>query len=218
VLAPFIYILTSGPWYTWNIHISGNATSLGGPSWCRLADGYTVYLLIKPSSLLNNTFGTSESLSESSTGFYSFGGNVIIPYSPSPYIIIQWDPWSSSVTAYVVDWYKTPNTTGIQTSGAVILWENSQHVSLPLSPGGKLDLYVQYNASNGMLAISIVYTNRTMSIGTVMGFTIPPGLIQLSPGVSVYYVGVGSQTGMCYANWYLNEFRIRTELSLTVLG
>jgi hypothetical protein len=77
---------------------------------------------------------------------------------------------------------------------------------------------VQYNANNGMLAISIVYTNRTMSIGTVMGFTIPPGLIQLSPGVSVYYVGVGSQTGMCYANWYLNEFRIRTELSLTVLG
>jgi len=99
--------------------------------------------------------------------------------------------------------------------------QGSQHVSLPLSPGGKLDLYVQYNASNGMLAISIVYTNRTMSIGTGTGFTIPPGtrnLMQLSPGVSVYYVGVGSQTGMCYANWYLNEFRIRTELSLTVLG
>ncbi len=227
VLAPFIYIPTSGPWYTWNIHISGNATSLGGPSWCRLADGYTVYLLIKPSNLLNNTFGTSESLSESSTGFYSFGGNVIIPYSPSPYIIIQWDPWSSSVTAYVVDWYKTPNTTGIQTSGAVILWENSQHVSLPSLPGEnityplpgeELVLYVQYNASNGVLSITIMHGNRTLLIGSGAGFTIPPGLIQLSPGVSVYYVGVGSQTGMCYANWYLNEFRIRTELSLTVLG
>jgi len=190
VLAPFIYIPMSGPWYTWYVHISCNATSLGGPSWCQsLADGFTVYLFIKPSKLLNNTFETSESLGESSPGFYSFGGNVIIPYSPSPYIIIRWDPWSSSVTAYVVGWLKTPNTTGIQESGAAILWERSHHVNLHPLPGEKLDLYVQYNASNGVLSVSILHGNSTMEIGTRTGFTIPPGLIQLIPGVSVYYVG-----------------------------
>ena len=204
VLAPSIYTSTSGQGYTmYVVAISGNATSPGGSySACyqRLSDGFTAYLFVKPSNLLSNTFGTSVSLGLGS----EFGGDVVIPYSPSPYIIVEWDPWFGTVTAYVIEWTGTPSTTGIQTSGVTILWEASNPVNIYPSPGDDLGLFLLYFSNNNTLKVMI--GDYTTGAYTTSTFVIPQGLIQPSSGI--YYVGAGSQTGSCYANWYLNGFGI----------
>jgi chaperonin cofactor prefoldin len=204
VLAPSIYTSTGGQGYTvYAVAISGNATSPGGSySACyqRLSDGFTAYLFVKPSNLLTNTFGTSVSLGLGS----EFGGDVVIPYSPSPYIIVEWDPWFGTVTAYVIEWTGTPSTTGMQTSGVTILWENSSSVNIYPSPGDDLGLFLLYFSNNNTLKVMI--GDYTTGAYTTSTFVIPQGLIQPSSGI--YYVGAGSQTGSCYANWYLNGFGI----------
>ena len=114
VLMPSIYTSNTN---LFGVSIDGTVYSPGGAfpaCYQKISDGYSIYLFVKPNPMLNITFTTNQ---QNPIGL---AGDTIIPYSPTPYMIIEWDPWFSSIMVYIVEWVNNSNVITIWNSTSTI--------------------------------------------------------------------------------------------------
>jgi len=182
------------------------------------ADGFEIYLFLTPT-----TWGVSPkynySISYISTpawegeGYPSpIEGDVILPQSSTPYIVVQWDPYwqfgytTSGATGQWNVWIVSNpngNNPSINPSSSPNLgssfagWDGIGTGAFQPRPGDYICITVTYNPSTNTLS-GVAYD---MNTGQSASFTLNLGSYWTPPSSGNYIFGVGASTGGAYANW-----------------
>ena len=195
------------------------------------ADGFVIYLFLKPtkwsiSPQYNYSIPYNSTVGE---GWLTYapaypsptGGDVILPQSSTPYIVVQWDPlWQfagytqSGATGqwnvYIVSNPSgnnasitpnpSPNLSGYSSIGAPYAgWDGIGTGAFQPNPGDRINITVTYNPStNTLTGIAI-----DLNTGQSANFTLNLGNYYTPPGSGSYMFGVEGITGAFYANWAL---------------
>jgi len=193
------------------------------------ADGLEIYLFLKPTM-----WGISPAYNWSipywATKSYHYpsptAGDVILPQSSTPYIMVQWDPWwqtaatQSGVTGQWNVWIVTNpsgNNAGFSPSPSPNLgsgyacWDGIGTGYFEPNPGDRINITVTYNPSTNML--SGVATD--LNTGQSASFTLNLGNYYTPPGSGSYVFGIAGNTGAAYANWALLYVAMTTSIKPT---
>ncbi len=169
-----------------------------------LADGFVIYLFLKPTMW---SVSPQYNYSVSYISAYRLwvinlylGGDVIIPQSSTPYLIVQWNPFLRPGLVYSGQWSVVilSNIKGTNPS-FVAGWEGIGTGSIHPNPGDRINITVTYDPSTNTL--SGVATN--LNTGQSASFTLNLGRYFTPPSSGNYVFGTGAATGWGYANWAL---------------
>jgi len=183
------------------------------------ADGYVIYLFLKPtmwgvSPQYNFTINYTSTYI-SGISLLSVGGDVILPQSSTPYIVVQWDPfWQFGAFApgttgqwnvWIVNNTKG-NNPSIGPSPSPNLgsgWAGWDGIGIGVfrpRPGDRINITVTYDPSTNMLT-GVAYD---MNTGQWASFTLNLTGYYTPPSNGNYVFGVGVATGWyAYADWSL---------------
>jgi hypothetical protein len=186
------------------------------------ADGFVVYLFLKPTMWRVSpkyNYSIPYLIIYSAEASAPLEGEVLLPQSSTPYLVIQWDPeyepgsfsvnsFSHSVTAQWNVWivsninnvslsvgpYPSP-TLGSLFAGWVMVGTGF----VDPKPGDLINMTVTYDPVTNTLT-GIVYDMNTTQLAN---FTLSLGSYWTPPRSGNYVFGIGSATGSSYANWAL---------------
>jgi len=186
------------------ITIIGTFSSGSSP----VADGYEIYLFLKPTMW---GVGPAYNWSIPYEAIFSSNypspvhGDVILPQSSTPYIVVQWDPiWSNGQwNVWIVNNTKgnnpsvtpSPSPNGVGSAG----WNGIGTGAFQPRPGDRINITVTYNPSTNTL--SGVATD--LNTGQSVSFTLNLTGYYTPPSSGNYVFGVGASTGSHYADWAL---------------
>ncbi|MDT7880884.1 MAG: hypothetical protein RRB51_00005 [Thermoproteus sp.] len=189
-----------------------------------VADGYEIYLFLEPimwgiSSQYNYSISyISTSAWEGTTYPSPVEGDVILPQSLTPYIVVEWDPYwqfgytTSGATGQWNVWIvsnpsgynpsvspnPSPNLSGSSSIGLPYAgWDGIGTGAFQPRPGDYICITVTYNPSTNTLS-GVAYDLNT---GQSASFTLNLGSYWTPPSSGNYIFGVGASTGGAYANW-----------------
>ena len=184
------------------------------------AHGYEIYLFLNP------TMWSISPAYNWSIPYYSIHssnypsqvhGDVILPQSSTPYIVVQWDPYwqirytTSGATGQWNVWIvsnpsgnnavinPSPSPNGVGSAG----WNGIGTGYFEPNPGDYIYITVTYNPSTNTLS-GVAYD---MNTGQSACFTLNLNGYYTPPSSGTYVFGVGASTGKAYANWgivYIN--------------
>jgi len=188
-----------------------------------VADGYEIYLFLTPTM-----WGVSPNYnykipytSTAGNGWMSSSypspieGDVILPQSSTPYIVVQWDPawqigYTTSGAAGQWNVWIVNNTNGNNPSVSPIPspnlgsgyagWDGIGTGAFQPNPGDLISITVTYDPSTNTLTGVAVDLNHT---GWEANFTLNLNGYYTPPSSGNYVFGVGADTGAAYANWAL---------------
>jgi hypothetical protein len=196
------------------------------------ADGYEIYLFLTPtmwsispnynySIPYKSIVGIVWEPSFVSSAIAEFillvplGGDVILPQSSTPYIVVQWDPFwqfGGSLPGATGQWnvYIVSNPSGnnpsVTPSPSPNLgsccegWDSIGTGAFQPRPGDLIEITVTYDPSTNTLTGVAVDLNHT---GWEASFTLNLGNYFTPPSSGSYVFGVGASTGDAYADWAL---------------
>ncbi|MDT7870752.1 MAG: hypothetical protein RQ839_11300 [Thermoproteus sp.] len=168
------------------------------------ADGFVIYLFLKPTMW---SVSPQYNYSVSYISAYRLwvinlylGGDVIIPQSSTPCLIVQWDPFLRPGLVYSGQWNVVilSNIDGNNPS-VVAGWNGIGTGSIYPNPGDRINVTVTYDPSTNTLSGVATDLNTGQSVSftqSLSGYFTPP-----SSGNYVF--GIGADTGGGYANWAL---------------
>jgi len=182
------------------------------------ADGLEIYLFLNPTKWRISP-SYNYSISYISTPAWRgasypspIEGDVILPQSSTPYIVVQWDPYwlfgytRSGVTGQWNVWIVS-NTNGNNPSvspspspnlgSGYAGWDGIGTGAFQPRPGDYICITVTYNPSTNTLS-GVAYD---MNTGQSASFTVNLGNYYTPPTSGNYVFGVGAGTGGAYANW-----------------
>ncbi len=184
-----------------NISFNGYATNFSN---CP-ADGYEVYLFLNPldwnvSPQYNWNIPYYSSAPFNGTEFSPVQGNLILPFSKSPYVMLQWDPFwlaNQGTSSEFNLWIIQPEPQGINK----ILIDNGigQGGFVP-SNGNNFFIMITYDSSNGML--NAVVNDISIDSNSTLSFNLSQYLPSLQAGN--YAFGIGANTGSSWGTWYIS--------------
>jgi len=202
-------------------------TFSNGPS--PFADGFEIYLFLTPT-----TWGVSPkynySISYISTPAWegltypsAVEGDVILPQSSTPYIMVQWDPWwqfGYSTSGATGQWdvlivsnpsgnnpSVTPNPSPSLGSGYAG-WDGIGTGAFQPNPGDRINITVTYDPSTNTLTGIAMDLNT----GQSANFTLNLGNYYKPPSSGNYVFGVGAATR---SGWALLYVAMTTSIKLT---
>jgi len=192
-----------------------------------LADGFKIYLFLNPTKWgISSQYNYSISYTSIPAWVGAYlsraGGDVILPQSSTPYIIVQWDPiWQFGVFApritgqwnvWIVNNTKgnnpsvtpSPSPNGVGSAG----WNGIGTGAFQPRPGDLIKITVTYDPSTNTLSGVAVDLNHT---GWETSFTLNLNGYYTPPGSGSYVFGIagstpGSTAGYAYnlyADWAL---------------
>ena len=128
------------------------------------------------------------------------GGDVIIPQSSTPYLIVQCNPFLRPGLVYSGQWNVVilSNINGTNPS-VVAGWSGIGTGFIHPNPGDRINITVTYDPSTNTLRG--VATN--LNTGQSASFTLNLGHYFTPPSSGNYVFGTGAGTGLGYANWAL---------------
>ena len=209
--------------WQWN-YVGGNVTVYlfgtysSGTS--PVADGFIVYLFLQP-TMWSISPGYNYSIQYTSTAAFRGTaypsineGDVILPQSSIPYIIVEWESYwqfgytTSGATGQWNVWivnnpsgnnpsfspYPSPNL-GSPYAG----WGGIGTGAFQPSPGDRIEITITYDPTANVLSGS-AYDENT---GQSASFTVNLNGYYTPPSIGNYVFGVGAATGGAYANWAL---------------
>jgi len=182
------------------------------------ADGFEIYLFLTPTKWgISSTYNWS--IPYKSTPAWRGGsypspieGDVILPQSSMPYIVVQWDPYwqigysTSNATGQWNVWIVTNpkgNNPSVSPSPSPNLgssyagWDGIGTGAFKPNPGDYICVTVTYNPSTNTLS-GVAYDLNT---GQSASFTVNLGNNYTPPGSGSYVFGIAGNTGGAYANW-----------------
>jgi hypothetical protein len=168
----------------------------------QFADGFVIYLFLKPTMW---SVSPQYNYSVSYISAYRLwvinlylGGDVIIPQSSTPYLIVQWNPSLRPGLVYSGQWNVVilSNINGTNPS-VVAGWSGIGTGSIHPNPGDRINITVTYDPSTNTL--SGIATN--LNTGQSASFTLNLGRYFTPPSSGNYVFGTGAGTGWGYANW-----------------
>ncbi len=199
------------------VSASGVYTSTSGG----IADGYEVGMFMTPNNYIANSDGVSYWVSSTEFGGESylfntnppqgvFGpltpsslqGNIMFPYSPTPYIMVQWDPVFSQgqFDIFIV------SCTNPNTLPNFVTYSNIGNGGFEPNPGDILSLTVSYLSNTNSINASITDMN-TSQIATVT-LTLPNNFSP--PEAGTYALSIAGNSGAGSANWGLLNWEAST--------
>jgi hypothetical protein len=181
------------------------------------ADGFEIYLFLEPmwgiSSAYNWPIPYISTLAWRGIGYPSpTKGDVILPQSLTPYIVVQWDPYwqigySTSNAAGQWNVWIVTNPSGTNPSvspspspnlgSGYAGWDGIGTGAFKPNPGDYICITVTYNSSANTLS-GVAYDLNT---GQSASFTVNLGNNYTPPGRRSYVFGIAGNTGYAYANW-----------------
>jgi len=205
-----------------------NETYIGGPVKITIigtystgsspvADGFEIYLFLTPTNWgISSQYNYSISYistPELPPHYPSLiEGDVILPQSSTPYIVVQWDPYwqigysTSNATGQWNVWIVT-NPSGknprVSPSPSPNLgssyagWDGIGTGAFKPKPGDYICVTVTYNPNTNTLS-GVAYDLNT---GQSASFTVNLGNNFTPPGSGSYVFGIAGNTGGAYANW-----------------
>ncbi|PVU72672.1 hypothetical protein DDW08_01325 [Vulcanisaeta sp. SCGC AB-777_J10] len=184
-----------------------------------VADGYEIYLFLTPtrwgvSPKYNYSISYISTPAWRGTVYPSpVEGDVILPQSSTPYIVVQWDPWwqtgSGSYSGATGQWnvWIVSNTNGNNPSvspspspnlgSGYAGWGGIGTGAFQPRLGDYICITVTYNPSTNTLS-GVAYD---MNTGQSASFTLNLGNYYKPPGSGSYVFGIAGNTGGAYANW-----------------
>jgi hypothetical protein len=207
----------------WNETYSGGSvtiTVIGAFSYGTTdpADGFEIYLFLTPtlwgiSSAYNWSIPYISTQAWRGTGYPSpVEGDVILPRSSKPYIVVQWDPYwqigysRSGATGQWNVWIVT-NPSGKNPSvspspspnlgSGYAGWDGIGTGAFKPNPGDYICITVTYNPSTNTLS-GVAYDLNT---GQSASFTLNLGNNYTPPGRGPYVFGIAGNTGGAYVDW-----------------
>jgi hypothetical protein len=195
----------------WNENYSGGTltmTLLGtlsnGQPLGQLADGFNIYLFLKPtmwsvSPQYNYSISYISTVELQGINVY-LGGDEIIPQSSTPYLIVQWDPFLEPVYGVSGQWNVVilSNIDGNNPS-VVAGWNGIGTGFIYPNPGDRINVTVTYDPSTNTLTGVVTDLNTGQSVS----FTLSLSGYFTPPTSGNYVFGIGAGTGWGYANWAL---------------
>jgi hypothetical protein len=184
----------------------------------RVADGYGIYLFLKPtkwdvSPKYNYSISYISTPAWRGTSYPSpIEGDVILPQSSTPYIVVQWDPYwqigytTSGATGQWNVWIVSNpngNNPSVSPSPSPNLgsgyagWDGIGTGAFQPRPGDYICITVTYNPSTNTLS-GVAYD---MNTGQSASFTLNLNGYYTPPGSGSYVFGIAGNTGGAYANW-----------------
>jgi len=182
------------------------------------ADGFEIYLFLKPtkwgiSSAYNWSISYISTPAWKGESYPSpIEGDVILPQSSTPYIVVQWDPYwqigysRSNTTGQWNVWIVTNpkgNNPSVSPSPSPNLgpgyagWDGIGTGAFKPNPGDYICVTVTYNPSTNTLS-GVAYDLNT---GQSASFTVNLGNNYTPPGSGSYVFGIAGNTGGAYVNW-----------------
>jgi hypothetical protein len=201
-----------------------------------VADGYEIYLFLKPT-----TWGVSPKYNYSipytstarlmGTGYVSYPspveGDVILPQSSTPYIVVQWDPYwqigetRSGATGQWNVWIVS-NPSGYNPSFSPSPSPNIGYNSIGLPYAGWDGIGTgAFQPNPSAIEITVTYDPSTntltgvatdLNTGQSASFTLNLGSYYKPPSSGNYVFGVGAGTYWGYADWALFYAAITLQL------
>ncbi|WP_446752376.1 hypothetical protein [Vulcanisaeta sp. JCM 16161] len=195
---------------------SNNGTPQTSPAYPYVGDGYVIYLFLKPTQWqISSSYNYS--IPYVSSNIYTFAispvqGDVMFPQSPSPYLVIEWNPlWQYAYTTSGApgqwDVWIASNRKG---SSANVGPSPSPNLGSPYSgwdgigtgyfqprPGDYICITVSYNPSTNTLT----GTAYDLNTGQSASFTLSLNGYFTPPGSGTYVFGVAGTNGAGQANW-----------------
>jgi hypothetical protein len=178
------------------------------------AHGYEIYLFLNPTMWsISPAYNWSIPYEAIFSSSYPspVHGDVILPQSSTPYIVVQWDPYwqikytTSGATGQWNVWIvsnpsgnnavinPSPSPNGVGSAG----WNGIGTGYFEPNPGDYICVTVTYNPSTNTLS-GVAYD---MNTGQWASFTLNLNGYYTSPSSGTYVFGVGASTGKVYANW-----------------
>jgi len=184
------------------------------------ADGYTIYLFLTPtmwgiSPQYNYSIPFASTFTPTTAIVASpFQGQIMMPQSSTPYIIVQWQPyWQERGTApgatgqwdiYIVS-NPSGNNPSISPSPSPDLgqpfaaWDGIGTGAFQPNPGDLINMTVTYNPSTNTLTGIVIDLNT----GQSASFTLNLNGYYTPPDSGSYVFGVGGENGAFKTNWAL---------------
>ncbi len=199
------------------VSASGVYTSTSG--W--IADGYEVGMFMTPNSYIANSNAVAYWVSSTEFGGESylfntnppqgvFGpltssglqGDIMFPYSPTPYIMVQWDPVFSQgqFDIFIV------SCTNPNTLPNFVTYSNIGNGGFEPNPGDILSLTVNYSSNTNSINASMEDMN-TSQVATVT-VTLPNNFSP--PEAGTYALSISGNSGDGSANWGLLNWNAST--------
>jgi hypothetical protein len=176
------------------------------------ADGFEIYLFLNPTMWgispkynysIPYTSTVGNGWAYSGYGYPSpHEGDIILPQSSTPYIMVQWDPFwqfGSTTTGATGQWnvWIVSNTNGNNPS--VSPRDGIGTGAFEPHPGDLINITVIYNQSTNTLTGVAKDLNTTQSAS----FTLNLGSYYKPPSSGNYVFGIAGNTGGSYADWAL---------------
>jgi len=188
----------------------------------QFAHGFEIYLFLNPTKWAvspnynytipyNSTAGEGWYHSSPSPSYPSpVEGDVILPQSSTPYIVVQWDPYWQSNTAGQWNVWIVSNPSGnnasVTPSPSPNLgfgyagWGGIGTGAFQPRPGDRMEITITYDPTANVLSGTAYDMNTTQSAN----FTLNLNGYYTPPTSGNYVFGVGASTGsFSYANWAL---------------
>ncbi|MDT7900272.1 MAG: hypothetical protein RQ879_07105, partial [Sulfolobales archaeon] len=184
------------------------------------ADGYTIYLFLTPtmwgiSPQYNYSIPFASTFTPTTSIVASpIQGQIMMPQSSTPYIIVQWQPfWQERGTCpgatgqwniYIVS-NPSGNNPSISPSPSPDLgqpfagWDGIGTGAFQPNPGDLINITVTYDPSTNTLTGIVIDLNT----GQSASFTLNLGNYYTPPGSGSYVFGVGGENGAFKTNWAL---------------
>jgi len=216
IIQPILDMTPNSRWYAgvmfWSENYSGGSITINLLGTFSVgsnepSDGFQIYLFLKPTQWsVTPQYNWSIPYLSSSPGgigtYLSVQGDVIMPQSQTPYLIIQWDP----------EWQQPGKTT--PSGGQFDVWI----ISNPTNNKNDLNVYVVGGIGNGYffpnpgdyICVSVTYDPSTNTIiayavdlntGATASLTYKLGNNYAPPTPGIYVFGVAGSTGASHANW-----------------
>ena len=169
-----------------------------------IGDGFYVYLFLQPSgwgisSQYNWSipFTTKNNFQVVYTEGYLYGGVLIFPYSNTPYIVVQWDPYYTNRNNLPGDWNVFVVTSATPSGASGYWWAGEGVGGFTPREDDTIIVSVTYNPSTN----TISGTAEDLSTGQVSSFSLSLNGFFTPPASGHYAFGIGAATGGWYAEW-----------------
>jgi len=165
------------------------------------ADGFEVYLFLRP-TMWNVSPVWNETLNLPGTWNAPVGfpiqGAVFFPQSPTPYIIVQWDPWANyGWNIWIVNNTDGSSAKAIYATGGLPIAYDAPFGTNPSIDGHLIILNITYNSITNTL-YGLVYD---VNLSKVSAFVLQLPNNFTAPTQGYYTFGIGSQGGGSPRHW-----------------